>query len=117
MPSVWRQSIRSLLRDDSACVQVALVDAVAQPDGARRLFPVRRRRELDHWYGPPVGPKGVKERERDEDGDVRLNPLHYRLAELRREFFLKRTGAVWHYVAGVDGEIRVGTDEIKTVVN
>ncbi|MGW4462619.1 WXG100-like domain-containing protein [Micromonospora sp. NPDC004704] len=70
--------------------------------------------DLDHEYGVVVDPKRVKPSEL-ADGVVRLNPMWYRLEDFKPAL-LERLGARWHYVVDVDGGIRVGSEEILTVV-
>ncbi|MFG1867284.1 flagellar biosynthesis protein FlhF [Micromonospora arborensis] len=71
--------------------------------------------DLDHEYGVVVKPKRVKPGEL-ADGRVRLNPVWYRLADFPPAF-LERKDARWHYTVDADGEIRIGTEEIRTVLD
>ncbi|MGW7572022.1 hypothetical protein ACWGJV_37885 [Streptomyces tendae] len=62
----------------------------------------------------------VKDREFDDRGQVRLNPLWYRLGDfkptlLERSGLLERTGAVWHYAVDEDGESSIGSDQPLTI--
>ena len=72
--------------------------------------------DLDHEYGPVVEPKRVKEAEKATDGGVRLNPVWYRLDDFPPTL-LERRDAHWHYAVDVDGEIRIGSEEISTVLD
>jgi hypothetical protein len=78
----------------------------------------RRRQRLDHEYGPLVGPHRVKEEsELAEDGDVRLNPVWYRLENFPPGLLLDRgKSAVWCFSVGARGEILMGCEDITTVV-
>ncbi|OBI96313.1 NUDIX hydrolase [Mycobacterium sp. 1465703.0] len=68
----------------------------------------------DPKYGPLAGPKKVKDREFDDQGQVRLNPLWYRLEDFKPTL-LERTGAVWHFAVDEDGQIMLGSDALLTV--
>jgi hypothetical protein len=83
----------------------AVVDGSVVPPGT----------DLDHEYGRLVPPKRVKPGESDSDGRVRLTPLWYRLPDFPR-VFLERQDAHWHYAVDANGEIRIGSEEIRTVV-
>ncbi|WP_204033909.1 hypothetical protein [Micromonospora qiuiae] len=72
--------------------------------------------DLDHEYGPVVEPKRVKEAEKAADGGVRLNPVWYRLDDFPPTL-LERKDAHWHYAVDADGEIRIGSEEISTVLD
>ncbi|WP_433558429.1 hypothetical protein ACQPWY_07660 [Pseudonocardia xinjiangensis] len=78
----------------------------------------RRRQRLDHEYGPLAGPKRVKEEsEFADDGDVRLNPVWYRLENIPPGLLLDRgKNAVWCFSVGARGEVLMGSEDITTVV-
>ena len=69
---------------------------------------------IDHRFGPLAGPKKVKDREFDDGGQVRLNPLWYRLEDFKPTL-LERTGAVWHFTVDEDGHILLGSDALLTI--
>jgi hypothetical protein len=68
----------------------------------------------DREFGPLAGPKKVKDREIDDDDQVRLNPLWYRLEDFKPAL-LKRTGAVWHFTVDQHGQILLGSDALLTI--
>ncbi|MCZ9337727.1 hypothetical protein NGM37_08040, partial [Streptomyces sp. TRM76130] len=68
--------------------------------------------ERDGDFGNPVQPKRVKDEERDDKGDVRVNPLWTPLEEIDPDLLL--TGdrdAVWLYTVTGDGRVLVGSEE------
>ncbi len=69
---------------------------------------------FDPKYGPLAGPKKVKDREVDDQGQLRLNPLWYRLEDFKPAL-LERTGAVWHFTVDQHGEILLGSDALLTI--
>ncbi|MFE4453468.1 hypothetical protein [Streptomyces sp. NPDC056796] len=64
----------------------------------------------DRDFGPLAGPKRVKDTELDDQGDVRLNPLWYRLEDFRPAL-LERRGARWHFAVDEDGRILIGSEQ------
>ncbi|WP_212999908.1 toxin glutamine deamidase domain-containing protein [Winogradskya consettensis] len=92
--------------DDGSYAGLAVRARVSRQDGDS---------ELDRAYGELAGPKRVKAGERDDRGDVRVNPLRYPLSEFPRAF-LDRHAARWHYVVDEQGEIVIGTEEVGTVL-
>jgi hypothetical protein len=78
-----------------------------------------RREHLDRAYGELAGPKHGRPKagELDDRGDVRLNPLWYRLEDFPPALLLGRKGAVWHHAVGADGEIHIGSEEPRGVLH
>ncbi|MEV4346260.1 hypothetical protein AB0J83_17460 [Actinoplanes sp. NPDC049596] len=79
------------------------------------VAPHRGATPLDRRLGELAGPKRVKGAERDDQGDVRVNPLWYPLSEFPQVFF-DRQHARWHYAADENGDVFIGTEEIGTVL-
>lgn len=114
------------------------VDVVRSlPSGARRIGVVgsgnaTRRTEVyydgsDHYdgsdaaahdrFGAPVRPKRVKDEERDQDGDVRLNPLWVPLDEVDPGLLITgNRDAVWLYTVTDDGRVILGTEGLSAIV-
>ncbi len=72
---------------------------------------------LDTLWGRLAGPKDIKEGEWDDKGDIRLNPLWYRLSDLPANLVLSRPNGKWQYTVGADGEIRIGAVKIETLLS
>jgi hypothetical protein len=89
---------------------------VATMAAARRRHAERQR--LNHEYGEMLGPKDgkAKDHELADDGSVRINPVWYRLEDFPRQLLTERKEALWHYSVGGKGEISIGTEEMKGVV-
>ena len=68
--------------------------------------------DLDHDYGPLVGPKRVKDQETGGNGLPQINPAFYLLSEMPPAVMLSHTDAQWHYTVGAAGEIRIGSEEL-----
>jgi Domain of unknown function (DUF4157) len=77
-----------------------------------------RRERLDRAYGELVGPKTGRPKlpELDDRDDVRLNPLWYRLDDFPPALLLERKGALWHYSVGADGELSLGSEKPRGVL-
>jgi hypothetical protein len=73
---------------------------------------------MDADYGQMLGPKegSTKPWELTETKGIRVNPLWYRLEDFPRQLLLERKGALWHYSVGGNGEISIGSEEIRGVV-
>jgi hypothetical protein len=83
----------------------------------------------DAQFGPRAGPKRVRPEETDEAGEVRLNPLWYRLADFKPTL-LSRLPARWHFVISdlaergarpaaddeIVAELTIGAEQIHTVI-
>jgi hypothetical protein len=65
--------------------------------------------DLDKKFGPLAGPKEIKERERDDQGELRLNPVWYPLEEFHEGLLVE--GRTWMYVIDERGGIFLGSDE------
>ena len=114
------------------------VDVVRSfPDGARRVSgagPDNATRQTEVYYngtnhydgsdaaardrfGDPVLPKRVKDEERDQDGDVRLNPLWVPLDEVDPDLLITgNRDAVWLYTVTDDGRVILGTEDLSGIV-
>ncbi|MFE7873025.1 toxin glutamine deamidase domain-containing protein [Micromonospora humida] len=64
--------------------------------------------DLDGTYGPAVRAARITPEERDDTGDVRLNPLWYRLADFPAHLLDPARARSWRYVVAEDGEIYLG---------
>ncbi|WP_044506242.1 hypothetical protein, partial [Mycobacterium simiae] len=73
--------------------------------------------DLDHEYGPLVGAKRVKPEETDGQGLPRVNPVFYRLSDLPPLALLSHTDARWHYTVDAEGEIRIGSEQLGTLLS
>jgi hypothetical protein len=71
-----------------------------------------RREQLDRDYGLSLGPKHNRPKapEIDDQGDLRLNPLRYRLEEFPPALLLDRRGVEWAFAVTADGEILMGAE-------
>ncbi|WP_206189325.1 OTU domain-containing protein, partial [Streptomyces prasinus] len=68
-------------------------------------------------FGAPVLPKRVKDEERDQDGDVRLNPLWAPLDEVDPNLVITgNRDAVWLYTVTDDGRVILGTESLSGIV-
>ncbi|MFE7810861.1 lonely Cys domain-containing protein [Streptomyces sp. NPDC057433] len=68
-------------------------------------------------FGAPVLPKRVKDEERDQDGDVRLNPLWVPLDEVDPHLLITgNRDAVWLYTVTDDGRVVLGTESLSGIV-
>ncbi|WP_438269173.1 scabin-related ADP-ribosyltransferase [Mycobacterium simiae] len=92
-----------------------VVDPVVAADEAGHVSPVGG--DLDHEYGPLVGAKRVKPEEADGQGLPRVNPVFYRLSDLPPLVLLSHTDARWHYTVDAEGEIRIGSEELGTLLS
>jgi hypothetical protein len=70
---------------------------------------------LDERFGDVVEPKNVKESEKDDQGQVRLNPLWYRLEDFKPAL-LEREG-VWLYAIDEGGEIFIGSEDVWSLAD
>ncbi len=73
--------------------------------------------DLDHQYGPLVGPSWIKPEEKDEKKEMRINPVWYRLSDMPPEVMSLHTDAKWHYTVDADGHIRIGSAELGTMLS
>ncbi|MFP1155241.1 hypothetical protein ACK280_24655 [Mycobacterium sherrisii] len=99
-----------------AVVHDASGEAVVGPVVQRDVAPVVGG-DLDHEYGPLVGAKRVKPEETDAAGLPRVNPVFYRLSDLPPLALLSHTDARWHYTVDAEGEIRIGSEELGTLLS
>ncbi|MFF9059620.1 lonely Cys domain-containing protein [Streptomyces sp. NPDC014882] len=68
-------------------------------------------------FGDAVLPKRIKDEERDEDGDVRLNPLWVPLDEVDPDLLITgNRDAVWLYTVTDDGRVVLGTEDLSGIV-
>ncbi|WP_158075151.1 lonely Cys domain-containing protein [Streptomyces sp. CB02400] len=68
-------------------------------------------------FGDPVLPKRIKDEERDQDGDVRLNPLWVPLDEVDPDLLITgNRDAVWLYTVTDDGRVILGTEDLSGIV-
>ncbi|WP_427917245.1 hypothetical protein [Streptomyces sp. cg40] len=73
--------------------------------------------DLTAGFGDPVLPKRVKDEERDDEGDVRANPLWIPLEEVDPDLLI--TGnhdAVWLYTVTDDGRVLLGSEAPSQVM-
>ncbi|MEV0736762.1 hypothetical protein AB0I51_12510 [Streptomyces sp. NPDC050549] len=73
--------------------------------------------DLTAGFGDPVMPKRVKDEERDDEGDVRANPLWIPLEEVDPDLLI--TGnhdAVWLYTVTDDGRVLLGSEAPSQVM-
>ncbi|MBK6019191.1 hypothetical protein, partial [Streptomyces sp. MBT53] len=73
--------------------------------------------DLTAGFGDPVMPKRVKDEERDDEGDVRANPLWIPLEEVDPDLLI--TGnhdAVWLYTVTDDGRVLLGSETPSQVM-
>ncbi|MEY7979461.1 OTU domain-containing protein, partial [Streptomyces pilosus] len=98
----------------------------AGPDSATRQTEVYYN-GVDHYdgsdaaardrFGNSVLPKRVKDEERDQDGDVRLNPLWVPLDEVDPDLLITgNRDAVWLYTVTDDGRVILGTEDLSGIV-
>ncbi|WP_254902300.1 hypothetical protein [Mycobacterium simiae] len=90
-------------------------EAVMGPVVQRDVSPVGV--DLDHEYGPLVGAKRVKPEEADGQGLPRVNPVFYRLDDLPPGVLLSHTDARWHYTVDAEGQIRIGSEKLGTLLS
>ncbi|MFI0507666.1 lonely Cys domain-containing protein [Streptomyces albogriseolus] len=68
-------------------------------------------------FGAPVLPKRIKKEERDQDGDVRLNPLWVPLDEADPDLLITgNRDAVWLYTVTDEGRVILGTEDLSGIV-
>ncbi len=68
-------------------------------------------------FGAPVLPKRIKKEERDQDGDVRLNPLWVPLDEVDPGLLITgNRDAVWLYTVTDEGRVILGTEDLSGIV-
>ncbi|WP_143652758.1 OTU domain-containing protein, partial [Streptomyces sp. 13-12-16] len=68
-------------------------------------------------FGDSVLPKRVKDEERDQDGDVRLNPLWVPLDEVDPDLLITgNRDAVWLYTVTDDGRVILGTEDLSGII-
>lgn len=73
--------------------------------------------QLTTEYGDSVMPKRVKDEERDEDGDVRANPLWIPLEEVDPDLLVTANhDAVWLYTVTDDGRVLLGSEAPSQVM-
>ncbi|SEF02853.1 hypothetical protein SAMN05216489_09742 [Streptomyces sp. 3213] len=73
--------------------------------------------DLTAGFGDPVMPKRVKDEERDDEGDVRANPLWIPLEDVDPDLLI--TGnhdAVWLYTVTDDGRVLLGSEAPSQVM-
>ncbi|CAL9330645.1 hypothetical protein SUDANB6_00065 [Streptomyces sp. enrichment culture] len=98
----------------------------AGPDNATRRTEVYYN-GVDHYdgsdaeprdrFGTPVLPKRIKDEERDQDGDVRLNPLWVPLDEVDPDLLITGSrDAVWLYTVTDDGRVVLGTEDLSGII-
>ncbi|GGQ91073.1 hypothetical protein GCM10010280_43450 [Streptomyces pilosus] len=98
----------------------------AGPDNATRQTEVYYN-GVDHYdgsdaaardrFGGSVLPKRVKDEERDQDGDIRLNPLWVPLDEADPDLLITgNRDAVWLYTVTDDGRVILGTEDLSGIV-
>ncbi|MDT0402098.1 lonely Cys domain-containing protein [Streptomyces edwardsiae] len=114
------------------------VDVVRSfPEGARRVSgagPDNATRQTEVYYngvnhydgsdagardrfGDPVLPKRIKDEERDQGGDVRLNPLWVPLDEVDPNLLITgNRDAVWLYTVTDDGRVILGTEALSGII-
>ena len=73
--------------------------------------------DLDHEYGPLVEAKRVKPEEADPDGVAHVNPVFYRLSDMPPGLLSSHREANWHYVVDAEGHIRIGSEELGTMLS
>ena len=73
--------------------------------------------DLDALWGDLAEPTKVHDRERDDQGDIRLNPLWYRLSDLPPGVVLSHRGGKWRYVVRADGAIYIGAEKLESMLS
>ncbi len=73
--------------------------------------------DLDALWGDLAEPTKVHDRERDDQGDIRLNPLWYRLSDLPPGVVLSHRGGKWRYVVRADGAIYIGAEKFESMLS
>lgn len=71
--------------------------------------------DLDHMYGSLAGPKNIKDGDKDDQGELRPNPLWYRLEDFWPAL-LERTDAHWLYTVDRHGDVLIGSEKLLSVV-
>lgn len=90
---------------------------VPEAEEATRQAAQSNQQELDHEYGQLAGPKGGQAKPAElADGELRLNPMWYRLEDFPPKLLLERKKAIWLYSVGAGGEISVGVEKMEDVV-
>ncbi|WP_435195188.1 hypothetical protein [Streptomyces sp. NRRL F-5630] len=74
--------------------------------------PIDRERD----FGATVAPKRVKDEERDDAGDVRLNPLWVPLDEFSAEVLTRSQDGVWLYTVTGDGRVVLGSEQPSALI-
>ncbi|MGQ4430757.1 WXG100-like domain-containing protein [Streptomyces sp. SAS_260] len=75
------------------------------------------RGDLTAGFGDPVMPKRVKDEERDDEGDVRANPLWIPLEEVDPDLLITgKHDAVWLYTVTDDGRVLLGSEAPSEVM-
>ncbi|MFJ9244869.1 hypothetical protein [Streptomyces sp. NPDC101776] len=73
--------------------------------------------DLTAGFGDPVMPKRVKDEERDDEGDVRANPLWIPLEEVDPDLLITgNRDAVWLYTVTDDGRVLLGSEAPSQVM-
>ncbi|WP_234478713.1 hypothetical protein [Streptomyces sp. MBT65] len=73
--------------------------------------------DLTAGFGDPVLPKRVKDEERDDEGDVRANPLWIPLEEVDPDLLITgNRDAVWLYTVTDDGRVLLGSEAPSQVM-
>ncbi|MFJ9378102.1 hypothetical protein [Streptomyces sp. NPDC101455] len=73
--------------------------------------------DLTAGFGDPVMPKRVKDEERDDEGDVRANPLWIPLEEADPDLLITgNRDAVWLYTVTDDGRVLLGSEAPSQVM-
>ncbi|MBK3565708.1 hypothetical protein JHN47_18410, partial [Streptomyces sp. MBT62] len=73
--------------------------------------------DLTAGFGDPVLPKRVKDEERDDEGDVRANPLWIPLEEVNPDLLITgNRDAVWLYTVTDDGRVLLGSEAPSQVM-
>src|SRR4051812_5520513 len=52
----------------------------------------------------------------ESGGEVRLNPVWYRLDDLPMTLLIENLDATWHYVVTEEGEIRFGVEDVSSLI-
>jgi hypothetical protein len=98
-----RQVLDEHLQAEPQFTDTHVMDSHAQPEA------------LDERFGPAVPPKKVKDYERDDQGDVRVNPLWYRLEDFKPAL-LERVDGRWLYAIDEHGEVFIGSEEVASLI-
>ncbi|MBE3202279.1 hypothetical protein [Parafrankia sp. CH37] len=72
---------------------------------------------LTHDFGAAVHPKQIKAGERDDQGNLRVNPLWTPLAEFSRNHLeATPTGGKWQYAVAEDGTEYLGSEDVTSII-